>query len=203
MKNILLLGTKSETRKRLLGECQIPFVLVDQDADETFCDWGMPLQRLVETIAVHKMKHIVMPNAQEGDVRFVLTADTLNISSTGKVHGKPKDKQDAINMIKDMSEGSTIGTAICLDKKIFKHGDWELQQRIVRYSQSFCQLEIPDEWFDRYFEAAPNALCASGAYVIDGYGSQFLKRVDGDYSTILGMPTRILRIALEEIGFFN
>lgn len=68
MSQILLVGTKSVQRRRLLSESKIPFKLIDQDADESECDYGLPFVQLLESIAVHKMNHVIMPEAQnEGD----------------------------------------------------------------------------------------------------------------------------------------
>ncbi len=54
-------------------EAQIPFTLIGQDADETQCDWGLPLPRLVQEIAFHKMNHVILPAGNnEGDVCFAL-----------------------------------------------------------------------------------------------------------------------------------
>ena len=60
-KNILLLGSKSASRKLLLEESLIPYQVVEQEADESECDWGLQLQQLTQSIARHKMDHVVMP----------------------------------------------------------------------------------------------------------------------------------------------
>ena len=78
MNHILYLGSTSKSRQRLLKEASIPFQLVGQSVDETLCDWNRPLSQLVETIAIYKMEHIILPDGKkEGDYCFVLTADTL------------------------------------------------------------------------------------------------------------------------------
>ena len=59
-KNILYFGSKSQSRKMLLEESQIPFVVVDQDADETACDWGLPLPQLVLSIALYKISKLLL-----------------------------------------------------------------------------------------------------------------------------------------------
>src|SRR3990167_4096503 len=96
----LFLASKSESRQNLLRESKINFKLVDQNFDESLCDRNLPLRKLVESIAQKKMEHVILPDANEQDSCLVLTADTMGIDREGKIHGKPKDKEDAIRMIK-------------------------------------------------------------------------------------------------------
>src|SRR6266702_4570522 len=96
-KNILHFGSKSQSRRMLLEESQIPFVTINQDADESQCDWGLPLPQLVLSIALYKMQHVILADGMhEGEVCFVLTADTMSHDNMGVIHGKPVDRADAI-----------------------------------------------------------------------------------------------------------
>jgi septum formation protein len=46
-----------------------------------------------------------------------------------------------------------------------------------------------DEFLESYLDAAGNAVTASvGAYQVEGLGVQLFERIDGDHSTILGLP---------------
>jgi len=200
--NILFLGSKSPSRKLLLEEAHIPFEVVSQDADETVCDWGLPVQQLVESIALHKMEHVVLPKGQEGQECFVLTADTLSQDVEGTIHGKPVDKADAIAKIQAARKGSKLCTAFCLDKKIYTSGQWEVEQRIEQAVHASYQFVIPDEWIGVYLEKSLG-LQASNAIAIEGYGTQFLKMITGSYSTIVGLPMFEVREALTQIGFFT
>jgi septum formation protein len=201
MNSILLLGSTSASRQQLLHEARIPFLCVPQSADESKCDWGMPLAQLVATIARYKMEHVMLPAAKQGLRCFVLTADTLGHDVHGVISGKPTSREDAIAKIKAAREGIYAGTAFCLDKKIYTHGVWELEQRIEKYVGGECRFTIPDAWIERYLDNSP-ALQASGAIAIEGYGAQFLELVHGSYTGIVGLPMYELREALSEIGFF-
>lgn len=202
MKNILLLGSKSASRKKLLLESKIPFTILEQDADETVCDWGMSLSKLVETIALYKMEHVVMPQGKENDICFVLTADTLSQDSNGSINGKPTDRADAIEKIKAARHGSQLSTAFCLDRKVFRNGVWHVDKRIVQCVHSEYQFAIPDEWIETYLDNSL-ALQCSNAIAIEDYGMQFLKVVHGSYSCIVGLPLFEVREALAQLGFFN
>jgi septum formation protein len=202
LKNQLYLGSKSASRQMLLRENRIPFSIVSQDADETQCDYALPLDQLVAAIALHKMGHVILPSGKEdGDVCFVLTSDTLSQDKNGTVHGKPVDRADAIAKIKSARDGSRLCTAFCLDKRVWRAGGWAVEKRITKRIASEYLFYVPDAWIETYLDNSIG-MQASNAIAIEGYGAQFLKSVHGSYSTIVGLPMFELREALEEIGFF-
>lgn len=203
MNHTLLLGSKSYSRKMLLTQAQIPFTLLEQNADETRCDWKLPLPLLVAQIALLKMGHVIIPDGKnEGQICFVLTADTMSQDSNGVIHGKPVDRVDAIAKIKAAAHGNYLCTAFCLDKRIWKSGRWQLQKRIQEVVAAEYLFIIPDQWIDRYLQKSI-ALQTSGAIAIEEFGVQFLKTVQGSYSTIVGLPMFELRQALEQVDFFT
>ena len=202
MKRKLLLASKSPSRKMLLEQAGIPFEVVGQEADESACDWGMPLQQLVEKLAVLKMDHVKMPHGVGGDVRFVLTADTLSLDSQGNIHGKPVDRADAISKIKSLRKGGSCGTGFCIDKKLFKNGQWETEKRIVGFAKADHVFHVPDHWIERYVDSGQGE-GASGGIRIEGEGAQFLKSIHGSYTAVVGLPIYEVREALDELGFFG
>lgn len=212
-KNILFFGSKSQSRRMLLEESQIPFIVVDQNADESQCDWGIPLPQLVLNIAIYKMQHVVLPaGTHEGQVCYVLTADTMSHDKTGTIHGKPVDRADAIAKIKAARDGSFLCTAFCLDKKVwrparrsFSEGGtdaWVIEERIADIVFAEFLYIVPDDWIEIYLEETPY-LDVSGAIAVEKFGNQFLKTIQGSYSTIVGLPLFEVRQALEKLGFFS
>lgn len=202
MKKILLLGSESHSRQKLLIEAKIPFHVIGHTADETVCDWGRPFEQLLKHIAQEKMDHVVLPSGKEDDQCFVLTADTLGRDVDGTIHGKPIDKADAIAKIKSLGKGGIVATAFCLDKKQFKDGAWRVDERIEQVVATKYEFNMADEWIEKYLHAVPQYLTISGGITIEGYGAQFLKSIDGSYTTIIGLPMFELREALQQIGFY-
>lgn len=199
----LRLGSKSQSRQFLLTEAHIPFKVVSQDADETACDWSLPLVQIVEHIALFKMQHVQLPaGKKEGEYCFVLTADTLSQDLNGTIHGKPVDTADAIQKIKAARAGSRLCTAFCLDKKIWRAGKWEVDKRIQKAVSAEYIFNIPDAWINIYLKNSLG-LSASNAIAVEGFGAQFLEVIKGSYTTIVGLPMYEIRQALEEVGFFN
>ena len=231
MKNILYLASQSPSRQQLLREVQIPFELVSQTADEAACDWGLPLHKLVASIALYKMEHADLSGIDREKEIFVLTADTLSQDANGAIQGKPKDRADAMKKIKEARGGTRLCTGFCLDKKAWdpsilrepsgqahlvgegpsvlsssrwsgRTGGWQTVDRIEQVVHANYKFIIPDEWIETYLEKSPGLNC-SNAIAVEQYGGQFLKEVQGSYSAIVGLPLYEVREALEKLGFFR
>jgi len=200
-KNILLLGSSSVSRQQLLTQAKIPFTVISQSADESQCDWGLALPQLVERIALYKMNHVMLPVGTEGERCFVLTADTLTQDADGTIQGKPVDRADAVDKIKKARAGSVLFTSFCLDKRVCKQGVWELEQRIQKTVGAAFLFVIEDAAIDYYLDNSIG-MGTSNAIAIEGFGEQFLKKITGSYSTVIGLPLFEVRQALLEIGFF-
>ncbi len=199
----LFLASSSQSRQLLLKESKIPFQLVRQDADESQYDRELSLQGVVEHIAQFKMDHAILPAGnKEGDICFVLTADTLSQDLDGTIHGKPADRADAIEKIKAARRGAKLCTAFCLDRKVWRNNTWQIDKRIERSVFAEYTFVIPDAWIENYLNNVAFQGC-SNAIAVEGYGWQFLKEVRGSYTSIMGLPVFEVREALEEIGFFQ
>lgn len=197
----LYLASGSATRKNLLSVSQIPFILISQNADESKASLQQSLQSLVTELALLKMDHILYPQAQEGDVAFFLTADTMTMDLNNELHGKPVDRNDAVRMLIACRKGAMVGSAFCLERKVYSSGHWVSQRRIVGYRQARCVVDVPDSFMKFYLDKVP-FLDLSGGISIEGFGDQFVKEVEGSYSAILGLPMYEVREALYELGFY-
>ncbi len=202
MKYHLYLASGSLSRKLLLEDSQIPFSIISQTADESQCSLDQSLEKLVRELAYLKMNHIVLPQGKEGQIAFFVTADTMTIDLDNKLHGKPTNREDAKRMLRACRDGAIVGTAFCLERKIFKNNSWIFQKRIVDYDQAWCRVDISDIFLDFYLDHVPFTQ-VSGGITIEKFGEQFVKEIKGNYSAILGMPMYKLREALYQLGFYD
>lgn len=202
MKHTLLLGSQSASRKMLLEEARIPFITVSQSADESKCDWTLPLPEVVKNIALFKMTHLQLPSGNAaGQMCFVLTADTLSQDHDGQLNGKPVDREDAKKKIKKAQKGSYLCTAFCVDRKIWRDNAWQVDERIVQVVGAAYKFVVPDNLIDHYLDNSVG-LSASNAIAVEGFGLQFLESIQGSYTTIVGLPVFEVRVALTKLGFF-
>lgn len=202
----LYLASQSSSRQYLLREAKIPFTLLAQSADEHVCDWSLALEDVVSNIAKHKMTHVVMPSDSglaEGQIAYVLTADTLTQDSTGDLHGKPGDYHEAVAMLKALQPVCRVATAFCLQRKKFINGNWVVDAERLVCVVATCEFDVSGPWVDRYFKNSAIGWSAAGGMAIESYGMQFLKSINGSYSGVIGLPLFELRQALDELGFFS
>jgi septum formation protein len=200
-KKLLYLASSSQSRYDLLVSAGFDVHVLKQTYDEARCDWSLPLEKLVESIATAKMEHVLLPDCGDDEI-FVITADTLCSDLAGTIYGKPRNREEAWKMIRALRESCRIATAFCLEKKYHIDGAWTTTGRITRVVVGYCICNLPDEWIEDYLEKT-GVLNAAGALAIDGYGALFLKTVIGSYSGIIGLPLAELREALAELGFFH
>ena len=177
----LVLASKSASRRALLEAAGIPIELRPADIDERGIEQraggGGPSQ---VAALLARAKAEAVAGAAAG--RVVLGADqTLALGATR--FSKPQDREAAAAQLREM-RGKTHElhwalALVCAGAVAFEHvGIARLTMRA--FSEQFLQS---------YLDAAGAAVTASvGAYQLEGLGVQLFEHVEGDHSTILGLP---------------
>lgn len=206
MKHTLYLASGSATRKELLATAQIPFVLVGHTADESVADLSKPLPEVVTWLAQLKMRHVQIPDGMfDGQIVFVLTADTLTLTERDgqpTLLGKPKNRADAVQMLKRSHTGATTGSAFCIQKRVWQQNAWHLLDEQTGYAQGWALIVIDGEWIDFYLDRI-DYMSLSGAIKIRGLCEQFTHEIRGSYSAIMGLPMYQVKDTLLRMGFYE
>lgn len=179
----LVLASKSEARRNLLAAAQIPFEACDAGLDERTLEVPLRAKGVdAAGIAGFLAREKALAVAARMPGRLVLAADqTLAIG--GQVLSKPADRAVAVAQLEQLS-GRTheLHSAICL----VRSGDVLLEAvpmarlTVRRLSPAFVAAYV-----DLVGEAV---LSSVGAYRIEALGIHLFERVEGDQSTILGLP---------------
>ncbi|MFH1643697.1 MAG: Maf family protein [bacterium] len=216
-KDILYLGSQSKPRQKLLDFAQITYKILQHKSEENVSHDGLPFEDYVLKIAQDKMKNLsfdvaprfVPPHGGTSQDRhddwiiFVLTSDTVaRMIESKMILKKPLDLDDAKRLLIEIGSGpAEVFTACCLDKKRFENNKWETIEKnhfVVRTEVEFCIQ--PDE-IDWYLKNMPQAINACGATIIEDFGFNFLKSVNGSYTSVLGLPLYEVRQALRKMDF--
>ena len=122
----------------------------------------------------------------------VLAADTT-VALNGKIYGKPADEKEAFEFLKDFS-GQTheVLTAVCLVDKGGKP-----RETLTKTFVTFRPLT--DEEINFYI-ASGDPFDKAGGYGIQGLAGQFVEKVEGSYSGVIGLPVDETKALLAEIG---
>ena len=201
-KKVIYLASQSGSRKKLLDLAQIPYKTIEHRSDECAVPVVPSFKEYVLSIARDKMDHVVLPtNFSEGTDIFVLTADTLiRTAETKKILGKPENMSDAKRMLLMLrSERAELVTACCFDKKVFSNGEWGTVAKEHWTTSARFSFIVEENFVDTYFEKMPHALNACGAGIVEDFGLNFLKDVEGSFTAIIGLPLFELGHALSRL----
>ncbi|GMB07471.1 septum formation protein [Thermolongibacillus altinsuensis] len=183
----LILASSSPRRKELLEMIQLPFEILVSDVDESF-DPNLPPKEIVQQLAFKKAK-AVLAKAKDA---CVIGADTIVVYE-GTILGKPKDENDAFRMLK-MLAGAThevwTGVAICT----------ETEQITFAEQTKVTFWDLTDEEIWDYI-ATKEPLDKAGAYGIQQFGSLFVRKIEGDYFSVVGLPIAKTARELKKFGF--
>ncbi len=187
----IILASNSARRKELLGQIGIvPNLIVSSKIDENTLKNEGALEyakRIAYQKAVTVNDKIKNPKA------IIIAADTV-VSCRAKILGKPKDKNEAQEILKIISgRRHKVYTAVC----IINNKTGKIYQKSAKTMVQFkhlSSLEIKtyldsNEWQDK-----------AGAYAIQGLASAYIKQINGSYSNVVGLPLFEVNNILQGIG---
>ena len=183
----IILASASPRRKELLKLLDIPFKVMVSDADETV-DLTLPPYFIAESLSLKKAAAVAKNITTHA---LIIGADTI-VLKDGKILGKPKDKTDAENMLRSLSGEwhSVISGVTVLDSNSAKSESFYVETKV-----KFAPL-TDDEI--AYYISTNEPNDKAGAYGIQGLGSRFIEKIDGDYFNVVGLPVQKLYSVLKK-----
>lgn len=181
----LILASASPRRAELLRSAGFDFEIRASDVDET-PGADEPADEYTLRVARAKARHAANAPGTAGAV--VLGADT-EVVTAGRILGKPRDAQDAAAMLRLLS-----GTAHdVLTAVVVRAGERERSEVV---STRVHVVTLTDEDIGWYV-ASGEPMGKAGAYGIQGRAARFIERIEGSWSSVVGLPVaavhRLLR----------
>lgn len=189
MKNIIL-ASASPRRRELLERAGISFNVCPSQGEEqiTVSD---PAE-VVEELSEQKAREVFLKT--EGDI-LVIGADTV-VAVNGKILGKPKDQEEARQMLRSIQGGShEVYTGVTL----LDREEGQERQRTFHVMTKVVFYPMSEEEIQRYVDTK-EPLDKAGAYGIQGKAGIFVKEIRGDYNNVVGLPVARLYQELKEMG---
>jgi septum formation protein len=183
----LILASGSPRRKELLKNLRLTFDVVVSQIDESFNEDMRP-EEVVMHLAYQKASDV----AKLYPYSFVIGADTI-VCCENQILGKPKDQQEAFDMLKMLS-GKTheVFTGVSI-----VHG----QKHSTFYEKTEVTFwELSDEEIHDYISSG-EPLDKAGSYGIQELGSALVKKIHGDYFSVVGLPVSRTIRELRKLGF--
>jgi septum formation protein len=172
----IVLGSQSPRRKELLKLAGFDFRILDIDYEEAIPKAGYNISDIPAYLAEQKALHAKGLNGND----LLITADTL-VFLDGKIMGKPKDADQAFEMLSSLSgKMHEVITGVCL----------KYEQQIEIFSDTtkvyFKPLEA--EEIEYYIENY-NPFDKAGAYgAQDWIGLIAIEKIEGSYFNVMGLP---------------
>jgi septum formation protein len=192
MNKQLVLASQSPRRKALLSQLGYHFVCQPANIDESVVD-DEPVLNYVVRMAKEKAQ-VIAHSTEPGINRLILGSDTCVVSQ-GQILAKPTDLADCIAILKALSGiKHQVLTAIAVtDGEVMDH---DVVITDV-YFKALTLAEITAYWHTG--EPQDKA----GAYGIQGFGGQFIRRIEGSYSAVVGLPLYETSELLAKFGVFS
>ncbi|MHA2031705.1 MAG: Maf family protein [Candidatus Kariarchaeaceae archaeon] len=179
----LCLASQSASRKELLNQANVNFVIRIADIDETLND-ETP-RDYVSRLAQSKAKEVIRINETSDFISDILVAADSIAVVDGTIIGKPKTKAEAVNIIKTLS-GRTHD---------FLTGMYSVNLDSNQYISSIVKTEVTiadltDSEINFYVDKIQPYSWA-GAYSVRK-SSYFIKKINGSISNLQGLPMHTL-----------
>lgn len=190
----IILASGSPRRKELLQLVIPKFEIIVSREDEKLVE-GLTIEEQATILSYQKAKSVF--SKTNGD-RMVIGADTIVVKND-KIYGKPKDENQAKEFIKELLEGDKthdIITGLCI--LIQKNGqtkEYETYDKVKVYLKDISDKEI-DKWIN-----TGNAMDKAAAYGIQNEFCVFVEKIEGNYTTAVGLPThKLYDIIIKNMG---
>ncbi|MBQ7353472.1 MAG: septum formation protein Maf [Clostridia bacterium] len=169
----LILASKSPRRKEILQMVTNDFVVRVSDADESY-DENMDLSLVPELLAEKKAKGVKI-----GEGEVVIGCDTVVLNES-KLLGKPKTDDEAIKMLKELSNTThRVISGICVTD-----GVKTISDSITTY---VTLRELSDDEIENYVSKF-HPTDKAGAYGIQESAGAFVTKIEGDFYNVVGLP---------------
>ena len=184
-----ILASASPRRREILTHLGLPFTVRTADADETSDERRGEV--LVEQLAARKAVAVRDALAAEGKLTpdtVILAADTVVVSPSGDILGKPRDPDHARRMLRELSDQThrvISGVAVLMDGRL------ERAHEITEV----CFGHLSDAIIDRYV-ASGEPMDKAGAYGIQDTAALWISSIRGDYFHVGGPPVHRLELLL-------
>ena len=189
----IILASSSPRRQEILKMLKIPFRVIIPNIDETVLS-AIDTEQVPELLARQKITEVIHALPPKQEIPWVLGADTI-VTQNGKIFGKPQSVEQAIEFLKLFQDNThTTITALALYNGRTKN----ITTRICKTKVTFNAMS--DEEIQWYVDTG-EWHGAAGGYRIQSLASIFIKKIEGSYSNVIGLPIFELYDILKEQNY--
>lgn len=188
----LLLASTSRTRRMLLESAGLPFETEAPGIDERAVEAEGSLDP--PAVAVRLAREKAFAVSRRHPDRLVIGADQT-LDCHGELFHKPADRDMACEQLLRLAGRTHVLHAVAA---IVRRGECI---ETIQDKASLTMRPLDREAVERYLDTAgPAVLDSVGCYQVEGLGIHLFDAIEGDHSTILGLPMRPVLASLRRLG---
>lgn len=187
----MILASSSPRRRELLKQLEVTFKVAPADIDESIDEGETPTNYVLRMSREKALAGL----AQNGGEIPALGSDTIVVLND-KILGKPESHTEAASMLMRLS-GQThhVYSAVAL----------ALQPDRILNTLNITAVsfgKMPMEWIKQYCQS-DEPMDKAGAYAVQGGAGQYISRIDGSYSGVMGLPLYETAEILRQAGLLT
>ena len=170
----IILASKSPRRKELMQLLKLPFEIIVSDIDEQI-DYNNDLVKEIEKLSYQKAQAVYKDHTDA----LVIGSDTI-VKIGNDVLGKPHSIEEAKKMLRELSDNThQVVTAVTIIKN----------DKVETFSEvaEVTFYPLTEEEIEEYVNTN-EPMDKAGSYAIQGDGAKFIRHINGDFYTIVGLP---------------
>ncbi|MDE0309944.1 MAG: Maf family protein [Acidiferrobacterales bacterium] len=186
----IFLASSSPQRRRILTALGFRFSIIHPQIDESVTENETP-REYVTRLAVDKVRKglTLLPDGTKDAI--VIGADTC-VAIDDCIFGKPCHREEARDMLQKLSDRvHEVHSAVAVSRGTHEQSMCDSTRvHFVRLSQQQLTRYLRDGEYEN----------RAGAYAIQGQAAQFVSRLDGSYSSVIGLPVSLTMQLLKNVG---
>ena len=190
----VVLASASPRRTELLEQGNIKHVVMPSHCEEVITS-QVPSQ-VVEELSAQKAEDVYQQYEKKNAGDFLVIGSDTVVAADGKILGKPKDKEEAYQMI-SMLQGKAhqVYTGVTL---LIKKDGKKIRKTFHECSDvhvyPMCKEEI------REYIATGEPMDKAGSYAVQGFFARYIDGLKGSYANVMGLPVHLVYQELKKLG---
>lgn len=200
----IILASGSPRRREILEQVGLKFTVCTSDIEEIFTK-EKPEEIVIE-LASMKVKDVAN---KINEASIIIGSDTM-VAVNGQVMGKPKDEEDAKNMIRKLQDNKHqvyTGVSVIIKEEASVQSNTSQEKNLIYINKYVNFVTKTDVWVNSMTEEQIAAYVETGepydkagAYAIQGRFAIHINKIEGDYYNIVGFPIAKLYEVLRKEG---
>ena len=194
MVNDIILASKSEIRKKILGDNKIICRIVPSNVDEDSIKESLLKKKTTPTGISKNLAELKANKISQKFInKIVVGADSV-IDLDGEIISKPKNRIEALKILKKLN-GKThqLVSSVCISRGGSMIWNYTDKASLTMKNKSLLELE------NYLKKISDETLYAYNVYQIEGEGRNLFSKIEGDEDTIMGLPIKQIKEYLNRL----